>query len=276
MIRLVHLSDLHFGQNHPTLLQPLLDAVNGLAPDLVAVSGDLTERARTEQFRAAQRFLDQLAAPVIAVPGNHDVPLGNVAARAVSPWRRYRRFIAMAAEGELRHPGLHVVGVNTVDPWSWRRGRMPGRALRRVRAAFAAGDPACRVVLCHHPLEHPPGSDRALMRGARQAVPSLSRAGADVVLSGHLHRWRAAPVAAFGDILLVHSGSGLAAPELDDPNGFNLIEIDTPDLTVTRYVAGAGAGAFTAADRVPFVKQAGQWMQGPAAASPRRLARSHR
>ena len=98
MRTIVHLSDLHFGRTRPDLLEPLVEAVNGAAPDLVAVSGDLTQRARGRQFREARAFLDRLAAPCLVVPGNHDVPLDHLLLRLFGPWRRYCRLIGSELE----------------------------------------------------------------------------------------------------------------------------------------------------------------------------------
>src|ERR1043165_359659 len=93
MRTLVHLSDLHFGRIDPAIIDPLIETVRGLNPTLVAVSGDLTQRARSEQFKEARAFLDALPSPQIVVPGNHDVPLHNVFARFFQPLTKYRRYI---------------------------------------------------------------------------------------------------------------------------------------------------------------------------------------
>ena len=93
MRTLVHLSDLHFGRIDPQLLEPLATKIKEINPDVVAVSGDLTQRARSHQFREARVFLDTLPKPQIVVPGNHDVPLYNVFSRFFSPLDKYRRYI---------------------------------------------------------------------------------------------------------------------------------------------------------------------------------------
>ncbi|WP_413220367.1 metallophosphoesterase [Tritonibacter mobilis] len=94
MKRLLHLSDLHFGRDRPELLDPLIEQINGLAPDLVAISGDLTQRARDWQFMRAREMIDRIKAPCLVVPGNHDTPLDNLFERVLMPWRRYRKWIA--------------------------------------------------------------------------------------------------------------------------------------------------------------------------------------
>src|SRR3954447_26019387 len=93
MRTIAHLSDLHFGRTDPDVVRGAIDAVRRLQPDLTVISGDLTQRARSHQFRAARAFLDRLPKPQIVVPGNHDIPLWNVFARSFSPLRKYRRII---------------------------------------------------------------------------------------------------------------------------------------------------------------------------------------
>ena len=95
MLRLAHLSDLHFGRVPPRIADRLLEAVSRLEPDLTVITGDMTQRSRSSQWRMARDFVDRLPGPVICVPGNHDAPLENVARRLLSPWRRYRRYIAL-------------------------------------------------------------------------------------------------------------------------------------------------------------------------------------
>ena len=101
MRTIVHLSDIHFGRVDPRLVAPLVDAVRAAAPDLVAVSGDLTQRARRRQFEQARAFLDKLPPPILAVPGNHDVPLFNLPARFLDPFGGYRRHIAAGSGTDL-------------------------------------------------------------------------------------------------------------------------------------------------------------------------------
>lgn len=247
MKRIVHLSDLHFGRDRPELVTPLLERVNALAPDLVAISGDMTQRARPAQFRAARAFIDRLEPPVLCVPGNHDVPLYNLFVRWVLPWRRYRRWIDAELEPVRRIGDLLVVGLNTVDPYSWQRGRIGRRTLERLRARFTGAErPGRRIVVAHHPVEHRPTDTKKLTRGAARAIAHLSECGADVVLTGHLHSWRAdtfATRAGQRDVVQVHAGTGLSTRMRGEENDFNLLELQGDRLTVTRYAAGE-TGAF--------------------------------
>lgn len=256
MRRVLHLSDLHFGRARPELLEPLVEAVNGLAPDLVAISGDLTQRARDWQFRHARALIDRIEPPCLVVPGNHDVPLDNLPVRLLQPWSRYRRWIGADLEPSYRDDELAVIGVNTVNPFSWQRGRIGRHAVRRVCDAFDGDEGVrTRIVVVHHPFEHRPGERKALMRGAASAVDALSECGADIVLSGHLHSWRAEPFAervGRRGALQVHAGTGLSTRLRGEENDFNLLILEPGEVVVERFTAGEGANDFTRTERVRF------------------------
>ena len=262
MRRLVHLSDLHFGRTRPELLDPLVAAIAGAAPDLVVVSGDLTQRARNRQFAEARRFLDRLDAPWLAIPGNHDIPLGNLASRLVDPFRRYRRWIDRDLEPRFLDAELAVVGINTVDPLAWQRGRIGRSATRRAATALAAAGQATRVVVVHHPFEHLPGEPKTLMKHAPRGIEALTRAGADIVLSGHLHAWRAEPAALrIGEArsLLVQAGTGLSTRLRGEENDFNLLTILPAAVTVERFTARADARGFRRDGAAEFRRTAEGW-----------------
>ncbi|HEX7558185.1 MAG TPA: metallophosphoesterase, partial [Usitatibacter sp.] len=122
MRTLVHISDLHFGRVDSALLVPLRERIEALAPHLVVVSGDLTQRATREQFREAKAFLDTLPQPQVVVPGNHDVPLYNVFQRVLSPLGKYLSIVTSDLEPSYIDDEIAVVGVNTARSLTWKRG----------------------------------------------------------------------------------------------------------------------------------------------------------
>jgi 3',5'-cyclic AMP phosphodiesterase CpdA len=261
MTRIIHLSDLHFGRDRPELLRPLIETVNGLAPDLVAISGDITQRARPGQFRAARTFIEALAPPVISVPGNHDTPLHNPIERLFEPWRRYRSYIAEDLEPHWIGDRVTLHGVNTVNPLFWQRGHVRRKALTRLCRDIAAAPGRLHVVMGHHPLEHPPGTRKQLTRGAGRALAALADCGADVVLSGHLHSWRVGPFTAFGSLLLVQAGTGLSTRLRDEPNDFNLLTAGPERIEVERYAAEDVVSGFARVGRSFFRKPHGKWSE---------------
>ena len=260
--RIVHLSDLHFGRARPELLAPLIAEVNALAPDLVAISGDLTQRARSAQFREARNFIDALEAPVLAVPGNHDIPLHDPVSRVLHPWRNYHRIIAPDLEPHYRDDGLVVVGVNTVNRFAHQSGRFGARALARIAAAFGDAGKRTRVIVAHHPLEHRAGDTKRPVRGADRAIDRLAEVGADMILTGHLHSWRAGPFAHRSGrraVLQVHAGTGLSTRLRGEENDFNLIETAPGAITVTRHAAAEGDLRFVPVRRCAFEAREAGW-----------------
>lgn len=244
MRRLVHLSDLHFGRDRPELLEPLIAAVNGARPDVIAISGDLTQRARERQFRAAGAFVARLQAPCVVVPGNHDVPLDKPLTRLLNPWGAWRAWYGPELEPDYRDQEIIVLGVNTVNPLSWQRGWIHGRALRRIRRAFEnEPDERSRIVVAHHPFEHGPRQRKQLMHGATEAIDELAACGADIVLTGHLHAWRAQPFAqreGRAGVVQVHAGTGLSNRQRGEENDFNLLTLAAGAVTVERFAAHGG------------------------------------
>lgn len=263
-LRIAHLSDLHFGRDRPELAGPLLATLAELAPDVVAVSGDLTQRARISQFEAARAFLDRLPAPVLCVPGNHDTPLDNLALRLLRPFGRYRAHIARDLEPRMDFAAGTVVGANTVNPLAWQRGRIGARTVARVCAAFrAAGDDGPNVVVLHHPLEHAPGTDKAVTRGADRALAAFGACGAHIVLCGHLHTWRTAPGAVVRRTLLVQAGTSLSTRVRDEPNDFNLLTLDGRSARVDRYTARDDTAEFDHAGAHLFLRTDAGWHVDP-------------
>ena len=262
------MSDLHFGRDRAELLAPLLLAVNQLDPDVMVISGDLTQRATAAQFSAAAAFIGNLAAPVITIPGNHDLPLHNLFWRVVLPWRRYRHWINADLEPKFVDTEIAVIGVNTVNRFAWQQGWFRARAIRRVCAEFGGStDKRTHIVVVHHPLEHLPDEHKRLMRNASRGIQALSDCGADVVLSGHLHNWRADPFATVDgrrSAVQVHAGTSLSNRLRGEVNDFNLLEIEQGKITVHRHAFSDATSTFTAVASVTFIAGLGGWSCGTA------------
>jgi 3',5'-cyclic AMP phosphodiesterase CpdA len=186
---LLHLSDTHFGTERPQVIEALLALAARERPELAVLSGDITQRARPAQFRAAKAFVERLGAPVLAVPGNHDIALFDLWARALQPYARYASAFGADLEPVYASRDLLVVGVNTTRAWRHKEGEVSRLQIERVAALLRKARPQqLRVVVVHQPAAVcRPEDRRHLLRGHHAALRAWSAAGADLVLGGHIH-----------------------------------------------------------------------------------------
>jgi 3',5'-cyclic AMP phosphodiesterase CpdA len=260
------MSDLHFGRVEERLLQPLIDTVVRIAPHLVAVSGDLTQRARARQFEKARSFLDALPAPRVVVPGNHDVPLYNVLARMLRPLANYRRYVSGDVEPYFGDDEIAVLGINSARSLTFKNGRINSEQLERVRAQLALlPETVTRIVVTHHPLDLPHGGDDGDLVGRAQlAMDTFAECRVDLLLSGHLHHGEVGNTATRYRIegysaLVIHAGTATSTRRRGEVNSFNVVRIDRPAVSVERWVWDSGNGAFRAEAPKSFVFEGGAW-----------------
>jgi 3',5'-cyclic AMP phosphodiesterase CpdA len=241
-----HISDVHFGPPHlPRVAQGVLEFVDRHGPDLVVLSGDLTQRARPEQFRAAREFVDRIPVPTLVVPGNHDVPLYRVCERVFDPFGAYRRHFSPDLEPVYRDPELLVVGINTAFNWTWKDGRIPLSRLLAVGEIFAAvPETVLKVVVAHHHLIPPPNfGTQTVLGNAYEAIDLFSSVGVDLILSGHLHQAYIGNSEEFypkgrPPVVILHSGTttsnrGRAGER--ERNTCNWVNVDERSLVVSHY-----------------------------------------
>lgn len=252
MRSIVHLSDIHFGRVNYHVIPPLIEAVAKINPDLVAVSGDLTQRARAHQFKEARAFLDRLPKPQIVVPGNHDVPLHNVFARFLQPLRKYRRFITNDLWPFYHDEEIAVLGVSTARSLTIKGGRVNENQVAWMRTRFCYLDPELvKIVVTHHPFDLPEGHDeRHLVGRARMAMEALASCGADVFLAGHLHVSHTTHTAARYQIkghsaLVIQAGTAASTRGRGEENSFNVVRVDRPHIAVERFEWQPKRGEFT-------------------------------
>ena len=239
---IVHLSDLHFGRVDPALLAPLQRCIEAIGPHLVVVSGDLTQRARPRQFREARAFLDMLPKPQVVVPGNHDVPLFNVFRRLLAPFEGYRRFISNDLEPEFIDEEIAVLGVNTARSLVWKDGSISESQIERVRARMCRlAESTAKIVVTHHPFEVPRDRDEAqLVDHAHKAMKVFAECGADILLSGHLHKTHTAQSAERYKIpghsaLIVQAGTATSTRGRGENNSFNALYLTAGDVSIERW-----------------------------------------
>ena len=194
-MRILHLSDLHFGHHDERLAAGLAADIASQDPELVVVSGDFTQRGTEEEFIRAREFLDSLHVPVFAVPGNHDVPSRDLVRRFLNPYGYYRTYIAKDLEPFLEHDGVAIAGLKTSRRMraelNWAHGTISEDQLDQLETRFARASPgAVRVVVAHHPLLQPSTETQVPMRLVKRAdlaLATFARLGVRLVLSGHFH-----------------------------------------------------------------------------------------
>lgn len=258
MIEILHLSDLHFGEPFlPERARAARELAERRRPDLVVVSGDLTQRAREREFEAAAAFLDALEPPVAVTPGNHDVPLYRVWERVFSPYRHYRRHVSGELDAVHRLDGLTVVCLNSSRRFTLDNGRLRSDQLEFAEEAFGAAPPAdLKALVTHHHLAPPPDleSRHSVMPGARRALRRLTDAGVHLVMAGHMHRsYIGDSLDFFPDdsrdrsVVIVQCGTTASRRghgRESQRNSLNVIRADTEELFVTHYLWRRSAGAF--------------------------------
>jgi 3',5'-cyclic AMP phosphodiesterase CpdA len=266
MRTLVHLSDLHFGRVDPALLDPLRNLVREIAPDVVVISGDLTQRAKSEQFEEARAFLDTLPGPQIVVPGNHDISLYNVFRRFVQPLDRYKRYITEDLNPCHIDDEIAVVGVNTARSLTFKDGRVNKEQVEQIRATLAGLDPKItRVVVTHHPFDLPKGSEEDdLVDRAHMAMDVFAECGVDLLMAGHLHTSHAGNTSARYKIseyaaLVVQAGTATSTRGRGEVNSFNVIRIEPARIEVDRYGWDTVHCQFQLLNTEKFVRSGNIW-----------------
>ncbi|MEO7411175.1 MAG: metallophosphoesterase [Sphingomicrobium sp.] len=245
MPRLIHLSDLHFGAHDPVLVEAVERRLDEEKPDLVVVSGDFTQRAKTEQFEEAAAFLMRVCEAgheVLAVPGNHDVPLYDVLRRFLSPLTRYKRYIDSSLCPFIQIDGAAVLGINTARSLTFKNGHISEEQMDMIRDTFAETNMRQpRILVTHHPLFALPVGDGPklgeLMDDHELALDAIAEAGVDLLLAGHNHRASvndaSSLVKGAGKALVIQAGTATSTRTRDELQSFNRIEIDGKGVRVT-------------------------------------------
>jgi 3',5'-cyclic AMP phosphodiesterase CpdA len=238
---------------------------------VLVVSGDLTQRARAQQFRQARAFLGTLPGPQIIVPGNHDVPLHDVFSRFLAPLRNYRHFITHDLEPALIDREIAVVGVNTARSFTFKGGRINHEQVERVRAILCELPRSLmKIVVTHHPFDMPAHwRDDQIVGRAPMAMRMFARCGADILLAGHLHMSHAGASTARYSVkgyaaLVVQAGTATSTRARGEMNSFNMLSIEGSAVRVDRYTWQPGAHAFALAHSEGFERTAQGWAESAA------------
>ena len=244
-LTIAHLSDPHFGTINEGVAEGLLRSLNKLSPSLVLFTGDITQRARRSQFTAAKQFTHCLQpTPVIAVPGNHDIPLFNLPTRLFNPYWGFKNLFKDQLEKDFTHGDVQVFGLNSTSRWRHVQGDFK---ISRIRKRFSGprSDSVVRIAAFHHPMDcFRDVDEKNLLRGRDQTIQVLDQAQIDLVVGGHIHD----PFVTLSTkrypqikrpMILAVAGTCLSwRTRKNAPNSFNLIEVNTagdPRITIARH-----------------------------------------
>lgn len=253
----LQVSDTHFGTEQAPVVEALVALAARQRPDLVVLSGDITQRARAAQFRAARAFIDRLGAPFVAVPGNHDIPLLDLWARFARPYARHRAAFGPELEPLHESDALLVLGVNTTRAWRHVHGEIAPQQVERVAARLARAHAGqLRVVVVHQPIAVLRDEDRVhLLRRHALALPRWAAAGADLVLGGHIHLPYVVAVPGLPRALaVVQAGTAVSRRVRPGvPNSVNLLrwQAAAARCTVEQWDFDAAARAFACVRETP-------------------------
>ena len=237
-LRLLHLSDIHFGCENKAAVAAAVTYAGEGRFDAVVVTGDVTQWGATSEFRSARAWMEALPAPRVCTPGNHDTPYWGLMDRLFWPFRRYASHIGPAGPETYASPGLHVTSVNTSRGaqvrLNWSKGQVRARDVEIACRRLAMTPGALRVAAFHHPLmEVTGGPMTGRVWGGRRASELLAQNGVDLILTGHVHM-PFAHALPFGDRMTYAVGaSTLSTRERGVPPGFNVIEAEDDGIAVT-------------------------------------------
>jgi 3',5'-cyclic AMP phosphodiesterase CpdA len=264
MNTLAHISDLHFGADSPEVVEGLLEDLASVKPSLVAVSGDLTQRARRKQFMAARLFLDLIPSPKLVVPGNHDIPLFDLVRRFARPLARFRRYIDEDVDPFFSTDAFAVLGLNTARPYTWKDGRLSLAQIEGLRRRLGPLPPhVLKVLVTHHPFLPPPGDPSPPLVGrAAEALRAAEASGVDLVLAGHLHHGytgdiRTHHVDIKRAILVAQAGTATSHRIRNEPNSYNVNRLSPERLAFSIRVWDGKR--FQEARSVEYLKTGSDW-----------------
>lgn len=230
MRALLHISDTHFGTEVPAVVAALERMVQDLRPEILLLSGDITQRATRPQFRSARAFLDRLGVPrTLVMPGNHDIPLFNVFSRLLTPYRRYREELGCAVAGVDDLPGLRIIRVKSTRRLRHIDGELSAAQIEAVAGLLRdALNDVLRIVVTHQPLwVDRPRDQKNRCHGAQHALAAWREAGADLLLAGHIHWPFAERLEGSRPMWAINAGTALSSRVRDGiPQSCNLLRFD--------------------------------------------------
>lgn len=247
-MKIAHLTDVHFGASDATVVAALLEDLRAEAPDVVAITGDLTQSATRDEFAQVRDFLAQTPGEAVIVPGNHDVPARALVTRLTRPWSRFREYVG-ETEPQRIIGDVAFAGINSARRaragWNWSLGAVSATQIERALGFLRRSGASCRVLAIHHPLLALGGQEnQRAMAGGRRLVEGLIEAGVELVLCGHSHRQMSIEVNAITAshrLLILQSSTATSSRRRGERNGYTMVKIAPGQVAASARVYEEGA-----------------------------------
>ncbi|WP_133128417.1 metallophosphoesterase family protein [Legionella nagasakiensis] len=226
-MKIVHISDLHFGMHHDSIINAFLADMTNINPTITIISGDLTQRAKSEQYKQVQAFIKKLSGLVLTVPGNHDIPLWNIFSRLFHPFALYRTHVHAELDAAFENEEVRLLGVNSVMPYRIKSGQLASETLTYINNYFAHPFYGLNILFFHHNFDYMEGMHKPL-KNYYQFLTYLKSSNIHIVCTGHLHYANASILEKNNHqpCLVLHAGSLCCQRSKDGLNSYYVIEIE--------------------------------------------------
>lgn len=238
-MKLMHLSDLHFGLHREELIEPFLHELEKIKPEVLIISGDLTQRAKEEQFKAFMEFAKKLTGVVLIVPGNHDIPLypSQFFMRMLYPFQRYKDYVNSELHVHFENEHIRVLGVNSVNPYRVTKGRLSRATMEQIHDYFSPSFSGINILFFHHNFDRLEGAHKPL-ENYEEFICYLKTSPIHIVCAGHSHYANVNLIEKNNhqSCLFLHAGSLLSRRRKDGFNSYFTIELHNPNCQVDWHI----------------------------------------
>lgn len=235
---LAHISDLHFGTDIPTVTEALVKDIKAIMPNVIVLSGDVTQRGRRSEYESGAAFLRRFSTPVIVVPGNHDIPLYNPFRRLLRPFSRFEQLLEKYSTSYFCDDEIAIVGINTVNPLQLKHGKFQQEDAEILREGFAGCRQApWKIAVMHHPVvlygqtTETKELREKILRSGGAALSVLQECGVNVILAGHLHQSNIEELhtslrTLTAPMLMLQAGTAISTRVRSEGNSYNVLTLE--------------------------------------------------